>query len=114
MKYYELDEEEKKFLKDVEADKYVESQDLEADKIKYQQAAQNTLSKNKNLNIRLSLKDLLGVKREAAEKGLPYQTLIGSIIHQYINQGFVQSSSNQLEMILHDRGEKQYDCKCKK
>jgi len=49
-------------------------------------AAKNTLKqlKNKNINLRLSSADLAKVKQKAARKGIPYQTLISSLIHQYV------------------------------
>jgi predicted DNA binding CopG/RHH family protein len=41
------------------------------------------LSKSKNVTIRLSLADVTSVKRRAREIGIPYQTIISSLIHQY-------------------------------
>ena len=46
-------------------------------------AAQQTLRKNKNINIRISENDLSAIQRRAARDGIPYQTLIGSILHKY-------------------------------
>ena len=46
-------------------------------------AAKKTLKKNKNINIRISENDLESIKLRAAREGMPYQTLIGSIIHKY-------------------------------
>lgn len=46
-------------------------------------AAQQTLKKNKNINIRISENDLEAIKLRAAREGMPYQTLIGSLIHKY-------------------------------
>ena len=46
-------------------------------------AAQATMRKNKNINIRISENDLESIKLQAAREGLPYQTLIGSLIHKY-------------------------------
>lgn len=48
-------------------------------------AAKNTMNKTKNINIRLSEKDLHKVKAKAAEEGLPYQTLLSSVIHKFVN-----------------------------
>ena len=48
-------------------------------------AAQNSLKKNRRLNIRLSEVDLLKIKARAHEIGVPYQTLIGAVLHQYAN-----------------------------
>ena len=46
-------------------------------------AAQATLKKNKNINIRINENDLTSIKIMAAREGIPYQTLIGSILHKY-------------------------------
>jgi predicted DNA binding CopG/RHH family protein len=50
---------------------------------KLQRYAQNTLQKDKRINIRMSSKDLDRVQVIAAQEGIPYQTLISSIIHKY-------------------------------
>lgn len=84
MKYIELDKEEKIIEADFDAKKYkstVSNKDL----AKYQKYAQFTLEKTRNINIRLPEKDLLRIKARAAEKGLPYQTLVSSVLHQYVN-----------------------------
>jgi len=41
------------------------------------------LSKSKNITIRLSLGDVTTVKNKALETGIPYQTIISSLVHQY-------------------------------
>ena len=46
-------------------------------------AAKETLKKNKNINIRISENDLESMKLLAVKEGMPYQTLIGSLIHKY-------------------------------
>jgi predicted DNA binding CopG/RHH family protein len=51
---------------------------------KYSQIAKNTLRKNKSITIRLAEKDLQKVKAKAIAEGMPYQTLITSIIHKDI------------------------------
>jgi hypothetical protein len=51
---------------------------------KYQKYAEYTLEKTRNINIRLSEKTLLGIKRKAVEEGIPYQTLVSSILHKYV------------------------------
>ena len=52
-------------------------------------AAKKTLKKNKNINIRISENDLESIKMLAAREGMPYQTLIGSILHKYAS-GYLQ------------------------
>ena len=46
-------------------------------------AAANTLRKDARINIRLSGVDLMKLKQKAAFEGIPYQTLIASILHKY-------------------------------
>ena len=48
-------------------------------------AAKNTLKKDARINIRLSSKDLGDVQVMAAREGIPYQTLLSSIIHKYVS-----------------------------
>ncbi|MDC9715502.1 MAG: hypothetical protein PSN36_06790 [Gammaproteobacteria bacterium] len=50
-----------------------------------QQSAKNTFKKDKRINIRLASNDLTNIQIKAAKEGLPYQTLISSIIHKYVD-----------------------------
>jgi len=45
--------------------------------------AKYTLEKTRNINIRLSQRDLLNLKSKAIEEGIPYQTLAASLLHKY-------------------------------
>ena len=85
MKYFELDGEEKKILKDFEEGKLVSVKDVQKAKATFKEYAQATLTKAKNINIRLSQKDLQKLKAKAVKEGLPYQTLASSIIHRSID-----------------------------
>ena len=51
----------------------------------YQTIAKNTLKKNRKINIRISENDLTALQRRAAREGIPYQTLIGSVLHKYVS-----------------------------
>ncbi len=50
------------------------------------QAAKNTNSKRKVVNLRISERDLFNLKAAAFEEGLSYQTYISSILHKFINK----------------------------
>lgn len=52
-------------------------------KKKLAEAAKFTLAKKKNINLRINVHTYLNLKKKAAKLGLPYQTLAGSILHQY-------------------------------
>ena len=63
--------------------KPVKGQKKELDR--YSQSAAETLLKNKRVNIRISAMDLEGLQARAAAEGLPYQTLMASVLHKYIS-----------------------------
>jgi len=52
---------------------------------RYEAYARITLQKDRRINIRLSTRDLEGIQRKAIEEGIPYQTLVSSIIHKYVS-----------------------------
>ena len=47
-------------------------------------SARATAIKDKRVNIRLSSVDLLDIQAKALEEGMPYQTLIASVLHKYV------------------------------
>ena len=49
------------------------------------EAARNTLAKRKMMSIRMNDEVLKGLKLKAKEKGMPYQTLVSTILYQYVN-----------------------------
>jgi len=49
-------------------------------------AAKNFLNKSKNVNIRIPEFDMLMLKRKSAELNIPYQTILSSLIHQYVTE----------------------------
>lgn len=85
MKYYELDSEEKQILKDFEEGKYKSAKKAQLKRSELKKSASNTLSKSKNINIRLSQKDLLKLKSKAATEGIPYQTMVSSVLHRFVS-----------------------------
>lgn len=82
MKYYVLDKEEQEILEAVEKGEFKSVPNLKKEKKRLQAIARNTLNKTRNINLRLSERDLQKLKVKAAEKGIPYQTLASSILHQ--------------------------------
>jgi predicted DNA binding CopG/RHH family protein len=87
-----LDKEEKELLESYENGEWVAVEDFEKEKTKYQQIAKNTALKNRRINIRLSEKDLSNLKAKSLEEGIPYQTLVASIIHKYVSGKFKEAS----------------------
>lgn len=93
MNYTKLNKDEKNILTDYEAGKLKRVKGLEKEKIRYRQSAIYTLRKSKNINIRLQERDLRRIKALAAEKGLPYQTFISSLLHQYSSRRIKEPAS---------------------
>ena len=56
--------------------------ELETEKLRLKQIAQNTTAKNKAITVRLSERTLIRLKAKAAQEGLPYQTYVASLIHK--------------------------------
>jgi predicted DNA binding CopG/RHH family protein len=91
MKYIELDNYEKKILEDYEKGKLKPLSGLKQAKKRYHQYTRSVLDKTKNVNIRISEGDLLKIKSLAVKKGIPYQTMLTSVIHQY-SSGQIQET----------------------
>ncbi len=78
-----LTKEEKNILSKYESGKLKRISGAKKEAARYKSLATYTLSKPRTINIRLSQKTFRKIKAVAAEKGLPYQSLISSMIHQY-------------------------------
>lgn len=86
----QLTPEELEIIAAVESGKVTSLPDLEQRKKQYSEYAANTVAKNKRVNIRISERDLMLIQKKALEEGLPYQTLISSLLHKYINGRLVE------------------------
>ena len=82
MKFH--DQEELELMKSIETEGWVSVNNLEEEIKKAKKAAEATLTKSERMNIRISPNDLRRLKIKAMEEGLPYQTLVSSIIHKYL------------------------------
>lgn len=60
---------------------------------RYASSAAATLSKDKRINIRVSSRDLEDIQMRAAEEGMPYQTLIASVLHKFVSGRLVETVS---------------------
>lgn len=54
------------------------------------QAATETAAKDTRINIRMAKRDVTAIKSKAMEQGIPYQTLIASILHKYASGQVVE------------------------
>src|SRR5229473_2395233 len=60
---------------------------------KFKAAAQATFIKDRRVNVRLSSPDLMDIQARAAEEGVPYQTLIASVLHKFVSGRFLEKAS---------------------
>lgn len=77
------DAEEKDLLESVERGEWVSTGAGKKERSRYARYAKATFRKDRRLNIRLSSKDLEAIQKRALVEGLPYQTLIASLLHKY-------------------------------
>ena len=80
-----LDQDEKDLMESIEKDEWQPVKNLDREKKTAIRTARNTLKKDKRINLRLSQKDYHQIQLKAIEEGIPYQTLIASILHKYLN-----------------------------
>lgn len=78
-----LDKEEQDLLNSVENGEWKSISNLEEEAALAKVVASNYLRKDARVNIRISSSDLTLLKQKAAYKGLPYQTFIASVLHEY-------------------------------
>lgn len=90
MKRKVLNNEEKDILDSYDRGEWRPVKNLKQEINKLQEYARNTLQKDRRINIRMSSKDLDQVQVIAAQEGIPYQTLISSIIHKYVSGYLVE------------------------
>lgn len=79
-----LDKEEQDILNAFDADELSRAPEFEERKARHQQYAEGMFKKDARINIRLSSKDLRGLQKKALAEGIPYQTLVASILHKYV------------------------------
>ncbi|MFT4942162.1 MAG: putative DNA binding CopG/RHH family protein [Paraglaciecola sp.] len=78
-----LNQKEKELLKSYDDDEWV-SVANPTDMERYKLAAKSTFKKDKRVNIRMSEMDLELLQERALIEGLPYQTLMSSVLHKYV------------------------------
>jgi predicted DNA binding CopG/RHH family protein/uncharacterized DUF497 family protein len=78
-----IDADEKELRESVERGEWKSAGGGKRERTRYARYAKATFRKDRRLNIRLSSKDLEAIQKRALAEGLPYQTLIASLLHKY-------------------------------
>ncbi len=74
---------ERELLQAIEEGKLAPTPGPIPDKAELEEAARQALTKSERITIRLTKPDLHALKQCAAKEGLPYHTLISSVLHKY-------------------------------
>jgi predicted DNA binding CopG/RHH family protein len=82
---------EKETLDSFERGEWESVPNLKDEIARYASSAGTTLTKDKRINIRLSSRDLEDIQTRAAGEGMPYQTLIASVLHKYVSGRLVEA-----------------------
>ena len=85
-----LDREEVELLDSYEAGEWRTIEGWEAEAKRFEEYARATFKKDRRVNIRISSRDLEEIQKRALEEGIPYQTLIASILHKYVSGWLVE------------------------
>ena len=90
VKMKKVDKEEKGILEAYEKGRMKLSSPSKKEKAEAKGMAERTFRKDRRVTIRLYDHDLKGIQKKAMEKGMPYQTLISAMIHQYVEGDLVE------------------------
>ncbi|GAB4492682.1 MAG: CopG family antitoxin [Anaerolineales bacterium] len=85
MSQINLNPDELALLASYEEEAWQSVKNLKEQAAQYQAYARATLRKDKRVNIRISEQDLQGLQKRAMREGIPYQTLISSVLHKYVS-----------------------------
>ena len=83
MSELKLQPDELELLASYEQNEWQSARNVKEHKELYRAYARATFRKDKRVNIRISEKDLLDLQKRALREGIPYQTLIASVLHKY-------------------------------
>jgi predicted DNA binding CopG/RHH family protein len=88
-----LSREERALAASVERGDWRSVSGLKSARSRYQSYAKATFKKDRRVNIRISGKDLQALQKRALVEGIPYQTLIASLLHKYVSGRLVERAA---------------------
>ncbi len=90
-----LSSEEKEILEAFDSGKLKRVKDRRQELARHRKAAVATFAKDSRINIRISSKDLRALQKRALAEGIPYQTLVSSVLHKFVEGQMVEQSANK-------------------
>jgi predicted DNA binding CopG/RHH family protein len=85
-----FDKEEKELMESVEKEDWIPVDNLDREIKKARETATATFRKSERMNVRMSPKDIRDLKVRALQEGMPYQTLVSSVIRKYLSGKLVE------------------------
>ncbi len=89
-----LDAEEKEILGAFERGKLKRTKNVARELEQHKGVAEATFKKDARINIRLPSRDLRALQARALREGIPYQTLISSVLHRYADGKLIEKSQD--------------------
>ena len=86
----QLNSEEREILEKFERGELRPASNVEHERSQARQAARNTFNKTRRVNLRVTERDFSLAHARAREEGIPYQTLLSSVIHKYLSGRLVE------------------------
>jgi len=90
-----LNTEEKEILEAFEKGKLKRSKNIVHEMEKHKAVAEATSKKDARINIRLPSRDLRSLQTRALSEGMPYQTLVASVLHKFVDGQLVDKTANK-------------------
>ncbi len=90
-----LDSEEKEILEAFKKGTLKRSKNFKEEIEKHKVIAEATFKKDARINIRISSRDLRSLQARALSEGIPYQTLVSSILHKFTDGQLVEKVANK-------------------
>ncbi len=92
MTHHDMDTEERDILDRFERGELRTAPGADREMEDAREAAHNTFKKTRRVNLRVTERDYMLVRARAREEGIPYQTLLSSIIHKYVSGRLSENS----------------------
>ena len=89
-----LDAEEKEILNAFESGQLKRVKNKKKELERHKKVAEATFKKDSRINIRISSKDLRALQKRALAEGIPYQTLVASVLHKYAEGQLSEQAAN--------------------
>ena len=90
-----FDTEEQDILDAFETGRLQRAENVEKELESHRAIAAATFKKDARINIRLSSKDLRALQARALKEGIPYQTLVSSILHKFVDGQLIEKTTDQ-------------------